>query len=95
MTYGCSNCKHCRCYRSNSYWDPDEYECVGFERDLDIDLSQDQFDEIMERCWTNDEQWGVNDEPICPAWEMMEDPDYDYWQEYAWEENHYDKDEAE
>lgn len=92
---GCANCRYCKCYRSNSYWDPDEYECVGFERDLDIELTQDQYDEIAERCWTNDERWADDEEPICPAYEYRppEDPADEYWAKYAYEERFCKKEE--
>ena len=69
MKHGCSNCQNCRCYPSNSYWDPDEYECVGFdEMELDKDISETEWEEIIDRCWTNDEQWDDEDDPICPAY---------------------------
>ena len=92
MKCGCTNCRYCKCYSSNSYWDPDEYECVGFERDLDLNLTQDQYDEIAERCWTNDEQWDSNEEPICPAYEEnTASPEDEYWEKYAWEERFAEK----
>lgn len=88
---GCSNCRYCKCY-SGDYWTPDYYECEGFERDLDIKLTDEEVDTLLTRVWENREEWKYNEDPICPAYEEdMTPPDYEYWEQYAWEENHYDK----
>ena len=92
--HGCSDCMYFQCYRSYKYYEPDDYECVG-----NIDaagLTDEEIETVMDRVWTNGEEWKDNEEPICPAWaEVNYDPEDEYWDRYAWEENHYDKDEAE
>ena len=72
MSHGCKDCKYCRYYPSHSYYDPDEYECVGFDRDFETDLSDEELDDIMTRAWENGEEW--EDEPLCPAYEMYIEP---------------------
>ena len=89
---GCRNCKYCKCYPGDS-WTPDDYECMGFERDLDIELTDEEWDNIMTIVWENGEEWNSSDDPICPAWEEAPTPEDDYWARYAYEENRWDKDE--
>lgn len=88
---GCSNCRYCKCYPGDR-WTPDDYECVGFERDTSINLTQDQFDNIMDRVWTDGNEWTDNEEPYCPAWEEAPTEEDEYWARYAYEENRWDKD---
>lgn len=73
---GCSNCKWCACYPGD-HWTPDEYECMGFERDTDVDLTDDEWDKILTRVWENGEEWSPHDEPICPLWEEVNYPPYE------------------
>ena len=66
---GCRNCEYCKCYKGN-YWTPDDYECVG--NIDDAGLTEEEIDTLIDRVWTNGEEWNDNDEPICPAWKEME-----------------------
>ena len=47
---------------------------------------------ILTRVWENGEEWS-DEEQLCPGWEEAPTPEDEYWDRYAWEENHYDKDE--
>lgn len=71
MKHGCNDCRYCKCYPGD-YWTPDEYECQM--PDKDYVLTDDQIDDILTRVWENGEEWESNDEPICPAWELYEEP---------------------
>lgn len=91
--HGCSDCRYCKVYRGG-HWDPDEYECVG--NIDDAGLTEEEIDTLIDKVWVNGEEWKDNEEPICPAWEEVNyDPEEEYWDRYAYEENKYDKDEAE
>lgn len=83
---GCKNCRYCKCY-CGDYWTPDEYECQGENFG---DISDEEFDAIFTRVWENGEEWSSTEEPICPAWKEY-DSEEEYWAEYAYKENHYDK----
>lgn len=87
--HGCSDCRYCKCYPGD-YWTPDDYECTSNVWDrIDVD------EEVVEKVWCDCEEWNDNEEPLCPGWEEVSTPEDDYWDRYAWEENHYDKDKAE
>lgn len=73
--HGCGDCKYCKVYRSNSYWDPDEAECVGFDRDIETDLTAKQLEDLWDRAWSG-EEWHDDEDQICPAWEEVE---YNEW----------------
>ena len=69
--YGCKNCKWFRCYPSNSYYEPDEYECeisqIHIEQvNNEIDYTDDEIDDRMTRAYSNGEEWDINDEMLCP-----------------------------
>lgn len=76
---GCSDCRYCKCYPGD-YWTPDDYECQ-------------KADEIPEEVF--DKVWEDDRADLCPHYEEAPTPEDEYWDRYAWEENHYDKDEAE
>lgn len=67
---GCMNCRYCKCYPGD-HWTPDDYECVGFECDTEVDLTDEELDAIMTRVWENGEEWTSYDEQICPMWEEV------------------------
>ena len=74
---GCSNCRYFKCY-PGSYYVPDDYECACDDKAFD-GMSQDEIDTVLDRVWTNGEEWFNCDEPICPAWELKaEEPDWEY-----------------
>lgn len=87
---GCSNCKYCYCYKGDR-WTPDEYEC-HMPEDKDYGLTDEQAETIFTRVWENGEEWNSNEEPVCPAWEEAPTEEDEYWDRYAYEESHYDKD---
>ncbi len=69
-THGCSDCMYCKIYYGD-YWTPDEYECQMTDMiDKGYGLTDEQADEIFTRVFENGEEWGDNDKPICPAYEM-------------------------
>jgi len=73
---GCNNCKYYRIYRSNSYWDPDESECVSTmvtEEDLDNVYGEAQ-------------EWSDDEEPKCSSWEMYDEPEYDDYEPRCWDD---------
>lgn len=65
---GCSNCHHLLYYPSNSWYDPDEYECEMLEKG---ELTE----ESMTRAWENGEEWAFGDEPLCNCWREQEWPE--------------------
>ena len=70
MKHGCKDCKYCEYYPGN-YWTPADYECMM--PDKDYGLTAEQADDIFTRVWENGEEWKYNEEPICPAWEEIEE----------------------
>ena len=90
---GCSNCRYCKCYPGD-YWTPDDYECTSIIMETnDTKYTDDELDAIFTRVWENGEKWDSSDEePLCPGWEEAPTLEDYYWDKYAWEENHYDKD---
>ena len=74
MRAGCRNCRYCKVYLGD-YWTPEECECVG-----NIDnagLTDEEIGTIIDRAWVNGEEWSDNDdEPICPVWEEVIEPEY-------------------
>ena len=69
---GCYNCKYRKCYPGD-YWTPDEYECLMPCKDYGVDDAE--FEDILTRVWENGEQWHCSKDPICPAWERLEEPE--------------------
>ena len=63
---GCNNCKYYKVYRSNSYWDPDESECISEE------VTEDELDAV----YSDGLEWGDDEEPKCLAWKEAE---YEVW----------------
>ena len=76
-----TDCTNCRYCTcySGDYWTPDDYECQKVE-------------EIEETIF--EEAWENGNAEVCPYFEEP-NPEEEYWDRYAYEENHYDKDEAE
>lgn len=72
----CTNCRHCKCYKGD-YWTPDDYECTKVE-----EIEEEVFDKV----WEDDRA------DLCPCYEDAPTEEDIYWEKYAWEENHYDKD---
>ena len=67
--YGCKNCEHHRVWYSNDYWSPDEHECViPADRmdNPDFDIDDLDLKDIMDRVWSQGEEWDEYDEQICP-----------------------------
>ena len=92
---GCFNCRYCK-YYPGDYWTPDDSECTApiITDGTDNELADEVLDDIFTRVWENGEEWS-DEEQLCPGWEEAPTPDDEYWEEYAYKENHYDKDEAE
>lgn len=72
MKCGCENCKWFKTYLSYNYYEPDDYECYvskDYLETIDIsDYTDEQFDIIMDKVWSDGEMWDEDDKPIwaCP-----------------------------
>lgn len=65
--YGCKNCVYNKVYPSNDYWTPDEYECtVPYDATPDFELSDEEFEDVLDRVWGDGEEWNTQEEQICP-----------------------------
>lgn len=69
-----NGCRNCRWCKcyKGDYWTPDEYECLKAD-----DMDEDVFTEA----WENDNT------DVCPFAEE-EEPEKDYWDEYAYKERY-------
>lgn len=76
--YGCKNCKHHKVWYSHDYWSPDEHECIIDEFDEPaFNVSDEEFENIMDRVWTWGEEWNTYDEQICPYYKEYIPKPYD------------------
>lgn len=69
--YGCKNCKWFRYYPSNSYYEPDDYECSideEYEKKImeQISYSCKELDDIFEKVFGDGEEWDSSEEQLCP-----------------------------
>ena len=82
------NCRDCRYFKywPATYWEPSDADCEMLDSGR---ISEDVIDHVF--C-DGDDFDPFDEEHGCPCYEPAPAED-DYWDRYAWEENHYDKDE--
>ena len=82
----CMKCKHFK-YWPATYWEPSDIDCEM------LDKMPGELEDVIEDIFCNGSSFDPTDEEhSCPYYGEASIED-DYWDRYAWEENHYDKDE--
>lgn len=83
----CTECKHYR-YWPATYWEPDDSDCAMLDNP-----KAEIPEEVIDAMYCEGKDIIDEDDPrYCPYFTPAP-AEEDYWDRYAWEENHYDKDE--